>query len=65
MNLDYEEKFVRRVEKFKQAIQRYQEKEVSLIESKSREEQEFERNKILNQAKEKDESYFHKKQKGL
>ncbi len=48
MNLDYEEKFVRRVEKFKQAIQRYQEKEVSLIESKSREEQEFERNKILN-----------------
>jgi hypothetical protein len=65
INYDNEEKFQRRLEKFKQAITKYQEKEVALIQQKSKDEQEFERNKVLNESRDKDESYFHKKQKNL
>lgn len=59
------DRFGERLDMFLDAIRKYQNHELAIIQEKSRDEQEYEKNKILMEAQDQNESYFLKKQKTI
>lgn len=60
-----EEIYEDRLQKFLKAIKEYESEELRKIKQKSKDEQEFETNAIMKEAREKDELTYSKKQKGV
>ena len=65
MNQDKEEIYSNRVQNFISHIEKWQREEMRKVQQKARDEEEYESNKIISDAREKDGEYYAKKQKTI